>query len=128
MSRIINELKDLQAKTGWLADADLKLLSDRVNVPLYHLQGLASFYPHFKLEPPAKLEVLVCQDLSCHLRGSTATCAALKLAAERRAPEVRVAGVSCLGRCESPTAVAFNNHMLPAFIELAFASTADARR
>ena len=35
--RIINQLKEQQAKTGWLSDADLKQVSDELNV--HRLRG-----------------------------------------------------------------------------------------
>src|SRR5437870_2328689 len=92
MPRILNALKDIQHAQGWIPEVELKALSDRLNVPLYHLQGLASFYPHFRLTPPARVEVRVCQDLSCHLGGSRATRAALAEAAQGH--DVRVEGIS----------------------------------
>ncbi|PYT71414.1 MAG: hypothetical protein DMG39_13235 [Acidobacteria bacterium] len=31
------------------------------------------FYPHFHLAPPAKAEIRVCADMSCHLNGADRT-------------------------------------------------------
>ena len=36
--------------------------------PLYEIQGLVSFYPHFRTEPPPRVALHLCHDLSCWLR------------------------------------------------------------
>ena len=74
---------------------------------------MASFFPAFRQErnKPADVEVEVCRDMTCHLRGAAALLAAdglPALAAGLSTPEreVRVEGVSCLGRCDrAPVAV-----------------------
>src|SRR5205814_8956255 len=66
-------------------------------VPLYRLQAVASFFPHFLLTPPKKVVLRVCRDLSCHLAGSG------KMRSELDAltnEQVGVEGTSCLGRCD----------------------------
>ena len=49
---IIHELKTLQDAHGYLPAAELQALARRLNVPLYRLHRVASFYPHFRLQPP----------------------------------------------------------------------------
>ncbi len=68
---IIHELKTIQKEHGYLPAAELQALSRRLNVPLYRLHGVASFYPHFRLQPPPAVTVQVCSDMACFLRGST---------------------------------------------------------
>jgi len=64
--------------------------------PLYEIEGLVSFYPHFRTSPPEGLEVAVCRDLSCRLARGRA-----------EVPEgAAVHEVSCVGRCDqAPIAV-----------------------
>ena len=64
----IEELYALQETRGYLAEKDLRALSERRRIPLYELEGIASFYPHFRRRPPPALRVGACRDLSCHLR------------------------------------------------------------
>jgi NADH:ubiquinone oxidoreductase subunit F (NADH-binding) len=101
---VVEELKAIQERDGYVSDKALHELSDRINVPVYELHGVASFYPHFRLKPPPKAVVHVCQDIACHLRG----CQSLKARIEQLAEnykDVEVKGVSCLGQCDRAPAV-----------------------
>src|SRR5262245_53067509 len=99
MRTVVDELNAIQERCGYLPAAELTALSERVRIPLYRLHGVASFYPHFSLEPPPALEVRVCGDICCHLRGSTGIEAALR---ERYQGDrdVVIRAASCLGQCE----------------------------
>jgi len=99
---IIQRLRILQHDSGGvLPDAELAKLARELAVPLHRLQELASYFPAFRQEynPPAKLEVRVCRDMSCHHRGAAGLIAAGEKVAAKL-DDVRVEGVSCLGRCD----------------------------
>jgi NADH:ubiquinone oxidoreductase subunit E len=68
--RLIRELERLQAERGHLDEACLRELGSRLGVPLYRLEGLVSFYPHFRTEPAPPVTISVCRDMSCHLAGA----------------------------------------------------------
>ncbi|MFY9803445.1 MAG: NADH-ubiquinone oxidoreductase-F iron-sulfur binding region domain-containing protein [Candidatus Acidiferrales bacterium] len=109
---IFNELRNIQRQFGYLPADQLKTLAKKIDVPLYHLHGVASFYPHFHLTPPPKADVRVCQDMSCHLRGAREFGAGLDEACRQAGhAEAKVSGVSCLGRCNEAPAVAINEHI-----------------
>ena len=78
-------------------------LSSRLEVPLHRFHEVISFFPHFRLKPPPDVEVRVCRDQACHLRGAVACTAALAAVAGEFGGETRVKieGVSCLGRCDA---------------------------
>ena len=104
---LIGELIQLQEQRGHLRREDLRALSERVRVPLYRIEEVVSFYPHFRLTPPPKAEVGVCRDLSCFLNGGERFCADVrrKLASDK---EIDVSEVSCLGRCDGAPAAMVN--------------------
>ena len=109
---IVQELHQLQHQHGYLPADELRALSDRLELPLYRLHEVASYFPHYRLQPPATVEVRVCRDMACHLRGSAGCRRALEsLATEIGGGQVRVEGVSCLGRCDAPPAVAINDQV-----------------
>jgi formate dehydrogenase beta subunit len=109
---IFDDLRAIQLRHGFLPKAELESLSSRTQIPLYQIHSVASFYPHFHLAPPARVEVRVCADMSCHLNGACE----LRAEIERRfastgRSEVEIRDVSCLGRCDHVPAIAVNDHI-----------------
>src|SRR5688500_8770843 len=101
---LIDDLKALQERRGFLAAEDIREYAERTNTPLYQIQAVASFYPHFRLEPPPRREIHVWVALACHLKGAPALHERLRgLACDPEA--VRVHACSCLGQCDAAPAV-----------------------
>ncbi|CAN5259445.1 hypothetical protein BH11PLA2_BH11PLA2_11320 [soil metagenome] len=109
---IVQKLHDIQHQFGFLPDDELKRLAKETNTPLYRLQEIVSFFPHFRQEwaPPPHVEVHVCRDVSCHLRGAPALTQQLKKLERSGDHAVEIKGVSCLGRCDRAPAVVVNRH------------------
>jgi formate dehydrogenase beta subunit len=110
---LIPKLTAIQREHGWLPREELVALSRDERRPLYEIEGVISFYPHFRTELPRKVELTVCQDLSCWLHGGEERLAELR---SRYGDDVEVEfhEVSCLGRCDVAPAVAVNEHPAPA--------------
>ncbi len=112
MTLVFEDLREIQRQFGYLPADQLRSLATKIDVPLSRLHSVASFYPHFRLSPPPKIDVRVCQDMSCHLRGARELRADLDSAFPQvEKTDVRVGGVSCLGRCDEAPAVAINDHI-----------------
>jgi formate dehydrogenase beta subunit len=109
---LIPALNAIQERVGWLPREELVALSRDVRRPLYEIEGLVSFYPHFRTDPPVKAELRVCHDLSCWLRGADQRIAAIK---ERYGSDadVEVVEGSCLGRCDIAPACTVNEAPVP---------------
>jgi formate dehydrogenase/NADH-quinone oxidoreductase subunit F len=109
---LIPALNAIQERAGWLPREELVALSRDVRRPLYEIEGLVSFYPHFRTDPPVKAELRVCHDLSCWLRGADERIAAVK---ERYGSDadVEVVEGSCLGRCDTAPACTVNEAPVP---------------
>ncbi len=106
---ILHELKTLQDEHGYLPATALQDLARRLNVPLYRLHGLASFYPHFRLQPPAAVEVNICGDVACFLRGAMDLPDIVRTTADSLGiPDVRLGHTSCLGQCDRAPAIGVN--------------------
>ena len=108
---LIGELYRVQEERGFLREADLRGLSERLRVPLFRIEEVVSFYPHFRTTPPPKTEVALCRDVSCHLAGGAAFCSSVKQLLASQS-DVSVEEASCLGRCEHAPAALVNG--LPA--------------
>src|ERR1051326_163844 len=108
---IIAELNRIQVEHGYLPREELQAAARRLKVPLYRIHEVASFYPLYRLEPPPQVHVKVCRDMACHLMGSRGLrekVAAVATLADRK---IIVEGVSCLGQCDRPVAVAMNDRV-----------------
>ena len=107
---IFDDLRAIQLRHGFLPKAELQSLSVRTQTPLYQIHSVASFYPHFHLAPPARAEIRVCADMSCHLNGACELRAELESRfAGSREGDVQIRDVSCLGRCDRAPAVSIND-------------------
>src|SRR5882757_9062191 len=93
---LIPALNAIQARLGWLPREELEKLAQDARRPRYELEGLISFYPHFRTSAPSKVALHVCHDLSCFLRDGEARIAELR---ERHggSEDVEFVEVSCLG-------------------------------
>ena len=112
---IIPALYARQQHRGYLTADDMRQVADQLGVPLYRIQSLVSFYPQFRTSPPAKVQVHICRDMSCHLRGSVQQTERLAAWASRKyGDNVEVCGVSCLGRCDRPVATFVNEQLFVA--------------
>jgi formate dehydrogenase/NADH-quinone oxidoreductase subunit F len=105
-------LSAIQERRGWLPREELEELAREARRPRYEIEGIISFYPHFRTTPPPRVALHVCHDLSCWLRGSED-----RIAEVRRQygedTDVEVVEVSCLGRCDIAPAADVNEHPAP---------------
>ena len=121
---LIPALNAIQSRFGWLPREQLEELARDARRPRYEIEGLISFYPHFRTEPPSKVAIHVCHDLPCFLHDGDARIAELR---ERYGEDadVELVEVSCLGRCDIAPAVTVNER--PARIAEVETLVADAR-
>ena len=116
---LIPALNAIQRRCGWLPREELVALSREVRRPLYEIEGLISFYPHFRTTERKPVQIAVCHDLTCWLHGSDERIAEAK-SRYGDDVEVELVEVSCLGRCDIAPAAAVDERPLP------FADAADA--
>ncbi len=107
---IVQELYKIQNQHGYLPRVELEGLAQRLATPLYRIQEVVSFFPHFRITPPPDVEVHVCIDMACHLRGGEQMVTELTKRAEGSEAKIEVCGVSCLGRCDRAVAVRVFDH------------------
>jgi NADH:ubiquinone oxidoreductase subunit F (NADH-binding)/NADH:ubiquinone oxidoreductase subunit E len=109
---LFDELRAIQASYGFLPTEQLHKLSLKLKRPVSEIHAVASFYPHFYLKPPPKVDVRVCADMSCHLRGADQVCQSINQAfGSYPATDITVKNVSCLGRCDTAPALSLNDHI-----------------
>lgn len=109
---MFDELRAIQREFGYLPVEQLHRVSQRLHIPVSQIHAVVSFYPHFRLTPPPKLDVRVCSDMTCHIRGGPQLEAVIG-ASFRNKPEdeFTLRGVSCLGRCDNAPAFCVNGRI-----------------
>jgi formate dehydrogenase beta subunit len=109
---VFDELRAIQASFGYLPTDQLHQLSRKLKIPVNQIHAVASFYPHFYLKPPPKVDVRVCVDMSCHLRDATQVRKSLDQAfAGQGQDAITIRDVSCLGRCDTAPALSINDRI-----------------
>ena len=71
-SALVGILQEVQRQEGYLPRKTLRRLSERLDVPLSRLYGLATFYRSFSLTPTGRHRISVCLGTACHVRGGQA--------------------------------------------------------
>lgn len=66
---LIPVLQDIQDSYNYLPKDELKVLSERLNIPLTQIYSVATFFKMFSLLPKGKHVCKVCLGTTCHLKG-----------------------------------------------------------
>ena len=88
-------------KEGYLSKEAITEISKDLGVPIYESYGIASFFPHFHLEKPAKPNIHICRDMSCLLAGGETLLQNAKNSPAAQGSEtLSPKSCACLGRCD----------------------------
>jgi NADH:ubiquinone oxidoreductase subunit F (NADH-binding)/NADH:ubiquinone oxidoreductase subunit E len=108
---IFDVLRRVQRHNGYLSPDQLTKIAEYCEVHLRDVHAVASYYPHFRLKPPATVEVRICGDMTCHLRGARTLQQTLEQSFSAIAQEeLDIRHISCLGRCDHAPALEINGH------------------
>ncbi len=67
---LIMILQAIQTEYNYLPRPALAYLSEKIEIPLSHIYGVATFYSTFSLEPRGKNIISICLGTACHVRGA----------------------------------------------------------
>lgn len=104
-SSLIQILIDIQGQLRWLPKQALKMVSERLNVPMNRIQHIITFYKAFSTVPKGRHEIHVCTGTACHVRGATRVLEAVEehtgISAGETDEELKYSldTVSCVGCC-----------------------------
>lgn len=104
-SELIAILQEIENLHGYLPAWALKHVSEKLNVPMIQVCGVASFYDAFHMTPRGKHLVRVCLGTACYLRGSTRVLEALEkelgIKDGETTPDLKfnLQTVHCVGAC-----------------------------
>ena len=108
---MFEDLKEIQRQAGFISAEAMKNIANKRSIPLKDVHAVVTYYPHFNLKPPAKAEVLVCTDMTCHLAGCDELRSKLESGFRGTAEaDLTIRQVSCLGRCERAPVIRVNEN------------------
>ena len=67
---LISVLLGIQETYNYLPEEALVAVSEKMDVPLMDIYGVATFYRAFSLEPRGRHTVTLCTGTACHVRGA----------------------------------------------------------
>jgi NADH:ubiquinone oxidoreductase subunit E len=96
----------VQRRYGWCTPEGINQAAAVMGVTPGYLEGVATFYDLFRLEPQGEHQVLVCTNISCWLRGADDLLSSFCEAAGLDGPgssedgKLFIRGFECLGACD----------------------------
>lgn len=116
-SALLELLHTAQELFGFLPEALLRYLANRLGLPLARVQGVATFYNLFTFAPRGEHTCTVCLGTACYVRGAGEILAGLEEARGASAGEasadgkLSVVATRCMGACGAAPAVAFDGEL-----------------
>jgi NADH-quinone oxidoreductase subunit E len=69
-SNLISVLQDIQAEYGYVPEAKIRDVAQKLKIPLVDVYGVVTFYKSFSLAPRGRHSITVCLGTACHVRSS----------------------------------------------------------
>jgi NADH-quinone oxidoreductase subunit E len=102
---LIPVLQDIQDSYNYLPKDELKVVAERLNLPLAHIYSVATFFTMFSLVPKGKHLCKVCVGTTCHLKGgqrlaeSVSNRLGVEIGYTTKDMNFTLETVACLGSC-----------------------------
>ncbi|MGQ9861204.1 MAG: NAD(P)H-dependent oxidoreductase subunit E [Thiobacillaceae bacterium] len=118
-TRLVQILRDLQERHGWLAPPMVTALAHRLGLSRARVEGVAAFYSFLYLEPVGQYRVLFSDNITDRMQGSEALLAYLseKLWVEKgKVSEdglLSIDTTSCTGLCDQGPGLLVNGWAIP---------------
>jgi NADH-quinone oxidoreductase subunit E len=115
-SALIAILQEIENLFGYLPAWALRQVSEKLEVPLIQVYGVASFYDAFHLTPQGRQLIRVCLGTACYLRGSARVLEALEselgIKDGETTPDLEFSlqSVRCLGACALAPVMVVGDH------------------
>ncbi len=115
LSQLIGILQDIQANLNYLPREALVRVSERLEIPISQVFGVATFFKAFSLTPRGRHQINVCLGTACHVRGGARILGKLerdlKIEAGGTTEDLRftLESVRCLGCCSLGPVVVIDN-------------------
>ena len=106
-SAVAPALDLVQEELGYLTEEAMSQVAEALHLDPGYVEGVATFYSLFHLQPVGKHRIYMCTNIACFLRGANELTAQLRQRLGLREPDdvtddglFSVEEVECLGACE----------------------------
>jgi len=112
---LLNELRKIQKKHGYISEKSLRELNKKTGIPLSKLYGTATFYAKLYTKPQGKYVIEICNSPSCYLNNSIDVIKYLEKKLKIKSGQTTKDKLfslhicSCIGCCNEPPAMLINN-------------------
>jgi NADH-quinone oxidoreductase subunit E len=102
---LIMVLQDIQKHYRYLPKEALKLVAQKMGLPIAQIYGVATFYRTFSLKPKGKNHICVCTGTACHVRQANVivnrleTKLGIQTGETSKDQNFSLETVNCLGAC-----------------------------
>lgn len=67
---LIMALHEIQGAFGYVPWCSMEVVAEELKIPMAQIYSVLTFYNHFKLTPPGKVVISICDGTACHIKGS----------------------------------------------------------
>lgn len=112
---LIPVMQKAQELFGYLSFETMQLISDRLDVPVSEIYGVATFYALFSLTPKGEYVISVCTGTACYVKGAAAVLDEVKnqlgIDSGETTPDGKfsIQDTRCLGCCGLAPVMVINN-------------------
>lgn len=68
---LVSILQEIQATYHYLPEDSIRMVAEKLNMPIRDIYGVASSYQTFSFSPKGKHIIIVCHGTACHVPGGT---------------------------------------------------------
>jgi NADH:ubiquinone oxidoreductase subunit E len=110
-------LQAIQRRYNYLPEPALKYLSEKIDIPLTEIYGVATFYKTFSIKPRGRNILSVCLGTACHVREASKVMESVQEKLNTPSGETTQDGrftvetVRCLGCCSHGPVVKINEEI-----------------